>query len=231
MGSTTLFEFFGCNGFSATHHWRNVKDFEGICMRDAVMNGLPPLASCAKGKDALMQIDVENPFGWDIRPEKKDQNIFHWRKTRDECFFPQMSLLHEIHEEAPNATFVIAFRPIKDWIKSMTGWNTILKRLRMCTLPNKPRLIPENLANDTEALETYTQFFCSHVIHLRNFVNSHPSHALIELELYNTKDSKEVMGTLFPSLVDKPSKSCWGKANTNPPKKKQQARAGPRTNG
>ena len=39
-----------------------------------------------------------------------------------ECFFPQKDNLKEIHEQHPNATFVLTMRPVQNWIKSVNGW-------------------------------------------------------------------------------------------------------------
>ena len=214
-GSSTLFEFFDCIGFASTHWDLNTNDFEGMCMRDAVNAGLPPLATCAKQVDALMQFDVELPFGHKFPKFKSNSH-------RNECFFPQLSLLDELHEEAPNATFVLNFRPINDWIHSIVGWSDMMHRFRDCDLPNLPRGQPTNLTDKDGVRETMALFFCSHVLHLRTFVESHPSHALIELDLYDTEVSSLVMSALFPSPPGKLSSSeCWKHKNkSKPPKKK-----------
>jgi len=73
-GSMTLYGFFKCIGFHASHWDRNnligeqkkQVEFEGICMRDATRVGLPPLATCAGNKDAVMQMDIQFPFGDDF---------------------------------------------------------------------------------------------------------------------------------------------------------------------
>ena len=59
-GSTTLFHFFLCNKFAATHQMKLAAKgrAEAYCMRDAVIAGLPPLATCAYEKEALMQMDL-----------------------------------------------------------------------------------------------------------------------------------------------------------------------------
>ena len=207
-GSTTLYEFFKCSGFRATHWQKGTTDFEGLCMRDAANVGLPPIATCGPDVQAFMQFDVEYPFG-------TNGNFFGSKKKRDECFFPQLSLLEELHAEDPNATFVMNFRPIDDWIRSLANWApSMLKRFRLCHLPNLPRGFPQNMTDEQDVRDTMSQFFCSHVQHLRNFVKEHPSHALIELDLYDNQGSSDIMGTLFPS-----SNICWGHGNKSPGKK------------
>jgi hypothetical protein len=219
-GSTTLYSFFQCVRFQVSHWSRNNlesqnfrQDYEGLCMRDAARVGLPPLATCAGNKDALMQMDFASPFG---------SAKFCKKKNRDNCFFPQLSLLEEIHAESPNATFVMNFRPIRDWVHSVRGWTDFMKRFQKCHLPNLPRGFPENLDDRKGVEESMTQFFCSHVLHVRQFVELHPSHALIELDLYDTEGTASVMDALFASSSSagkNESQKCWGHANLSKKKK------------
>jgi len=213
-GSTTLFEFFDCVGLQTSHWATNTPYFEGLCMRDAVNAGLPPIQTCGPRTDAFMQFDVEIPFGF--ASWWKGGNNFMSIKQRDDCFFPQLSLLDEIHAENPNVTFVMNFRPIHDWIKSVEGWaNNMLQRFQACHLPNLPRGHPNTDAvrNNKDALvATMAHFVCSHVQHVRNFVEAYPSHALIELDLYDMDHSRSVMSALFPSSK-KNSSECWGHGN------------------
>mmetsp|Transcript_25676 Transcript_25676/g.54240 ORF Transcript_25676/g.54240 Transcript_25676/m.54240 type:complete len:234 (-) Transcript_25676:621-1322(-) len=154
-GSTTIYSYFDCIGLRASHWRKHTYDFEGLCMRDAVNAGLPPIATCASGTDAIMQMDVEFPFDW----VPKQKNPYKLSKYRDECFFPQLSLLEEIHEEAPNATFVINFRPVADWVKSIQNWGNLMGRFQACNLPNLPIGSPKDLNNSIDVQDTMIEFF------------------------------------------------------------------------
>ena len=215
-GSTTLFSFFQCAGLRATHWQRKTTDFEGICMRDAANIGLPPIATCASNTEAFMQFDVELPMGFAM------PMVFDSKKSRDECFFPQLSLLEELHAENPNLTFVINFRPIHDWVQSVRGWRDMMERFRACHLPNLPRGYPKDLTDTKDVVDTMTQFFCSHVQHIRNFAEAHPSIALIELDLYDNDHSRETLSALFPTdrLLQHTSK-CWSHENRSPGDRKK----------
>ena len=155
-----------------------------------------------------MQMDTALPFGY-----RKHGTL----RNRDECVFPQLSLLEELHEEAPNATFILVFRPVEDWIRSIKGWNDMLPRFRDCDLPNSPRGYPADLRNQSDVNESMTRFFCSHVVHLRNFVALHPSHALIELDLYDGEGLLETMTKIFTASnssedgmpSSKNTTECW----------------------
>jgi hypothetical protein len=207
-GSTTLHSFFKCIGLKTTHWDQGTNEFEGLCMRDAVAAGLPPLKTCAAKTDALMQMDVTHPFGWKTY-------MYHSIKHRDECFFPQLSLLDEFHEENPNVTFILNFRPIDHWIESLVNWGNMLARIRDCNLPNQPRGVPEDLDDMESVKHTFMVMFCSQVIHLRNFVEEHGhSHALIELDLYDQETSKNVLSSLFPSTKSgQSSEKCYKHKN------------------
>lgn len=190
-------------------------------MRDAVATGVPPLQFCSPGVEAILQMDVEYP----LQDHKAAKGAMSFR---DECFFPQMSILEEIHREAPQATFILNFRPIEDWINSISNWkHNLMSRLQMCNLPNLPRGMPQNLTDTVQLRESMMEFWCSHVTHVRNFVKDHPSHTLIELDLYDTENSAYIMSELFPKRPNAPppksgqgedhsARSCWGQSNANP---------------
>jgi hypothetical protein len=228
-GSLSLYNYFKCIGVKTTHHANNQDEYEGICMRDAARVGFPPLKTCAPQMDALMQMDITNPFGFGVGGRVR-RELMSTHKKRDECFFPQLSLLEEIHQESPQATFIINFRPIYDWIKSVEGWHGMLLRFSNCHLPNLPFDVPSRLlvnqkkrGNSTAKVvvdQIMIQFFCSHVIHLRNFVNQYPSHTLIELDLYDTNKTQYVLNTIFQTQQQ--PKVCWNQANkSNGTRKKE----------
>ena len=224
-GSTSLYSFFDCIGMQATHWNISTVEFEGLCMRDAASLGLPPIATCSPNTDAFMELNVQFPPGVVEHAVYFEKNDRYYRPAmhRDDCFFPQLSLLEEIHAENPNVTFVMNFRPIDDWIASVQNWYNIMRNFKHCHLPNLPRGIPRNLTNHQEVSEIMTEFICSHVQHIRNFVQEHPSHALIELDLYDSEGSKQILSKLFPitpSAAQNSAKSsaaeCWGHVNKSP---------------
>ena len=118
--------------------------------------------------------------------------------------FPQIQLLDEIHHAYPNATFVINFRPVHDWINSVNHWSDMRQRMGKCDLPGFRTGVG---LKDEEMIHWH----CTHVEHIRQFVAHHPSHALIELDLYDPERSSRDMSTLFHA-----DSSCWGHSNLNP---------------
>jgi hypothetical protein len=152
-------------------------------MMNAADKGKPPLRTCHGGYDAYLQMDTNAP----------------------PCYFPQISLLDELHEEHPNATFILNFRPVDDWIDSALRWTTMVDRWSQCTIPG---LIHEEGEISRQQIRNW---WCGHVKHVREFVKQYPSHTLIELDLYDTPGSSTMMSKLFGVNA-----SCWGKSNVNP---------------
>ena len=181
IGTNTLHSFFQCGGYNSSHGQ------QGPCFRRAHEQNLPVLETCNKGHHQVMtQMDKNFP--------------------PNNCHYPQMSELEQIHKEEPNATFILIFRPMKDWLKSLVNFNHMQRRLQRCNLPN----FPSGMGNNVTEFGTW---FCGHVQKVRNFVLQHPSHALVELNLYDSVTTSHVMEQLFH--VNKNS-SCWGHANANP---------------
>jgi hypothetical protein len=181
--SSTLADFFSCGGMRIDHNQL------GMCMMKAASEGFPPIRACHGGFDAYLQMDSNAP----------------------PCFFPQVSLLDELHEEYPNATFVISFRPVDDWIKSAKNWHGMFSRWSKCTIPGLLHSKGESLTK-----QQVRNWWCGHVKHVREFVRQHPSHKLIELELYDTPGSSIMMSKLFGVNA-----LCWGKSNANQRLEKQ----------
>jgi hypothetical protein len=179
-GSSTLQTFFKCAGWNVRHNQA------GHCMEKALLEGKPPIQGCrlSRGKQALLQLDVQLP---------------------PNCFFPQISLLDEIHQEKPHATFVMNFRPVDDWIRSARSWSEdMVGRWSQCMLPG---LIKEGGRLTDQEIRNW---LCGHVKHIREFVKRYPTHKLIELDLYDTEGSSEAMSSLFNTKA-----TCWGTSNVN----------------
>lgn len=119
--------------------------------------------------------------------------------TEEGCFFPQLQALDLIHEEAPNATFVFMFRGIQKWVNSVRNYKKgfMLHRFTRCKAP---------FWKGRNYLE---EWFCGAVNHARSFVEAHPSHAYIEIDLDDPSTSQLVSRAF--GIPD----ACWGRHNVN----------------
>jgi hypothetical protein len=52
-----------------------------------------------------------------------------------EGWYPQIKVLDELHKESPNSTFVLNFRPIKDWLHSVSKWDGMKYRMSLFEMP------------------------------------------------------------------------------------------------
>lgn len=186
-GSSTLFHFFRCSGWDASHQQNGHK------MMSLVANGdVQPLTRSQRGRpQAYLQLDAN--FG--------------------SCAYPQIQFLDEIHQEFPTATLILNFRPVLDWIASARHWKQMTWRWSQCSIPGSTCIASQRTKKNGYSTCTNVDlslWWCSHVQHIRTFVKEYPSHKLIELDLYNQKESSHLMAQLFQS-----NETCWGHANAN----------------
>ena len=202
-GTSSLFGYFQCAGYKPISFHAPV----GHCMHAMVDSSMtsPDSSPKARGtcqsklrKKIQMQIDVN-------------------------CYFPQMTMLDEFHLLEPNATFVLLHRPVDDWIHSATNWNGMTKRWNYCR--NERQYLPSlvhtsnTTTNDDEdhtifrkgqpvSYDDLTMWWCRHMTHVREFVKRHPSHELVELDIYDTNSTTDILTQLFGG-----NSSCWGQKN------------------
>jgi len=225
-------------------------------------------------------------------------------------YYPQIELLDELHEEFPNATFIMNFRPIRDWIQSVEHHAMMKFRLGLMNIPgliqenknqreynnkqrgrtyarkvehnveaamelkamkkNKTNTIINNRKHNNNTAITATsqhnrklksnrkirnttttkndngsikfenakrklqkyfslrdkqlaRWWCGHVKHIREYTTLYyPSHTFIELDLYNTTETSQLVYDLFVAgssqeeenpIDDIKKRSCWGHQN------------------
>ena len=94
--------------------------YVGKLMKQAVDEGLSsPFALLSPSYKAHTQMD------YTIVSTSQNEHERTHEHEHDTNFFPQISLLDEIHASEPNATFVLLFRPIDDWIRSVGSWHRL----------------------------------------------------------------------------------------------------------
>jgi hypothetical protein len=191
-GSSSLEQFFKC-GRIRTSHWickasaKNPRGYCGTCMKNAIRQRLPPLKTCGN-YEAYTQLDVS--IG------------------KAHCYLPQIDALEEIHDEAPNATFILNFRNVSNWVRSMKNWGQFDKRLMACNSTGSPAWpLVERSSNSNDTSPWLTDFFCNQVERVRDFVAKHPSHALIEVDIEDPN-----AGEFLSEAFDIPA-SCWKQMN------------------
>jgi Sulfotransferase domain len=86
-------------------------------MAKAKANNRPLIKTCGDF-DVYGQLDYPPPV-----------NQFPKNKV---CHLPQITMLNELHDEHPDATFILNFRNISHWTRSVARWRGLPKRLAAC---------------------------------------------------------------------------------------------------
>lgn len=176
IGSSTLQAFFGCGGYT-TLHYRCGQTFScASCTRRSIELGIPPLAKCGRA-DAYTQIDS----GDDL---------------------PQLDHLEEINESYPNATFLLTFRDMEGWFRSLTNFNKMRSRMMRKNLTGLP-------AGKGRDVAEFSDWFCGHVRRVRDLVARNPQHALVEIDITDSGTGRRLEDVFG---IDR---RCWGHANEN----------------
>ena len=122
--------------------------------------------------------------------------------------------MNEIHQENPDATFVLPFRDIAAWYHSITNWPpkelNLKWKLAMLNEQMKNANISGFPSGKGKDEDEFAEWFCNHVQNIRDFVIKYPSHALVDYDISDPNVS-EILGSAFGIKSE-----CWGQANANP---------------
>ena len=191
IGTTSLQNFFACAGRSASHWTCGAGSYCSMCILDSVRMGLPPLDRCGN-YDAYLQIDG---------PRSKN------KRNSKLLYFPQIEMLDEIVSAYPNATYVLTFRSMDGWYRSLSDWGGP-KRFRT-SLSLKERMKRSNvtgLRDDADGTRDFGAFFCDHVKRVRDAV---PWERLVEIDIED-----DDAGIMLAETFDADA-GCWGHMNAN----------------
>ena len=187
MGTNSLHSYFGCGGYKSVHNGCGKGRPCGKCILAAIHANLPPLSMCNMTDfDSFTQID------------KGPENLV------------QVNYLNEIVSGVPKATFILTFRNMTSWYKSLTNWylprrgkeNNMRKRFERANITGLPEGVGRNVSE-------FSRFYCDHVKRVREEVAKYPGrHELIEIDIEDPAvgwQMEEAFG------IDR---MCWGKQNT-----------------
>jgi hypothetical protein len=179
--STTLEEFLSTSGFNVSHTWPCGGQGKGdcaSCMQQAINKSLPPLAYCGNYA-AYTQMDITAP---------------------GKCIYPQISYLKQIYDEDTSAIFLLPFRNVTDWIRSVSNWpipgpKSLRQRMTdYCEFPEYNFTM--SMGNDDRELE---DLYCRHVQHIRHFVSQRPNLTLVEYSI-DGEGVGDYLASLLPHM-------------------------------
>ncbi len=133
-------------------------------MKRASRKKMPLLQTCGN-YDVWAQMDVSNPETLPLG-----------------CFYPQVTHLQRLHDESPNATFLLNRRNYSSWFDSVDGWRTEVKLgTRLSMSDRLARCKP--FGPKSSGREDLIGWHEEQVQRVRRFVIDHPSHALVEVDI------------------------------------------------
>lgn len=150
------------NGYG-TYNNRTTGRYMGVCMAEAKQKKLPLIKTCG---DYQMIGQMDFP-------------------TSKVCYLPQITMLNELHEEHPDATFILNLRNADRWSDSVNRWKGLGTRLSYCEMG------PINAKGIS-----LRKWYHEHTLRIRQFVTDHPSHALVEIDI-ESSDTGKRMANLF----------------------------------
>eukprot|EP00934_Nitzschia_sp_Nitz4_P006013 Nitzschia sp. Nitz4//scaffold11_size288233//112067//112993//NITZ4_000765-RA/size288233-processed-gene-0.173-mRNA-1//1//CDS//3329534047//6003//frame0 len=188
VGTSSIHALFACSGWKSSHYCCCGSNRTHTHCNDAQTFSDCMRANAKAGKpilegcgdyDVYAQLDAELGRG---------------------IYLPQHFQLDALHSFAPNATFVLNLRPSEDWVHSVTNWFGLGGRF-LSQFKVDIKKVDRTLA--------LHQIFQNHSDRIREFVRSHPSHALVEVDI-RSPDAGEILANAFGTDVN-----CWGRHNQN----------------
>jgi len=178
-GTTSIFEYFKC-GNAKVSHWRCYPNHKeklcGALIRDNISSNKPPL---------------QNTGDYEV-----------YAQLDGDTYYPQMVALDEIHENYPNATFILNQRNVTAWINSIKHFT-----------PGKGAYIEEYGAPKqslkAKSEEELRVMYRQQNERIYEFMGKYPSHILVEVSIEDVN-----AGTIMENAFGI-SEKCWGHANEN----------------
>ena len=114
---------------------------------------------------------------------------------------PQWSFLNEIHMSMPNATWILNLRNPQEWLQSIDRWKDL--RQRLVNFQGGDDFPRKRGLHDHEMID----FYNIQAQRIRNFVQQHPSHTLVEVPI-DQPNAGQIMETAFGITSE-----CWEARN------------------
>ncbi len=187
-GSKSISQMFSSSGFYERHNICGKQGYCGECIKKHIEENTTILENCGNFT-VFSQMDVNNV-----------------RRDGRGCIYPQVQYLNELYHDSPNATWILPFRNVTNWIQSLEHWKRM--KFRIASQCDFPELgFPLSPSSD-KTDEDFINLYCNHVKQIRRFVNDHPSLSLVEFSIEDP-NAGEYLAGVFPGVDAK----AWGHAN------------------
>jgi hypothetical protein len=196
-------DFFNCIGLSVIHQKRKGKGSVGKKLLEAVHANMMPLTAYFGD-----EVDVYTHLDYTATLDSSQGLVPGVEKSS----FPQIQLLDEIHQNFPNATWLLPFPKFDDWVDWAQGFHNFTERWARMEMPGLV-LTPEQRRDRQTPCELdgegvgrckrlsdgqLKDWWSNHVRHIRRVVNdAYPSHTLIEIDLFDRGSTSKILKHLF----------------------------------
>jgi hypothetical protein len=219
-GTSSIFNFFKCSGLKSMHWYCCGDQVEpqtggphlmASCMLKNVQRGLPILYKCGH-YDLFAELNGPRKRMYNESGQPGyllDDGTYDFQGPGNRLFFPQHHYINELHQQYPNATFILNLRPVDEWVDSVLRWGDDLATQILNEYHVQSNGNIELPKDSIELTKTLTLLFEEHSEMIRNFVRKHPSHSLVEVDVSDSR-AGEVLADAF-GLDEK----CWQQMNKN----------------
>ena len=197
-GTTSVYEMFKCS---------NVPDVSHYCCCGSTVDHPP----CGKGKGLFAYCIMKNLQKNQTKNVLENCGTYNIYAQLDgemalpphkqSIFLPQHHHLEELHRVSPNSVWILNVRPADQWAKSVLNWFVLSKRFL-----RRFNIVFERTTYTDRLIRIYN----NHTRVVREFVEKHPTHTLVEFDITNPEDARQKMVEAFGLDPD-----CWGQANKN----------------
>jgi hypothetical protein len=198
-GTTSMYHLFSCSRYSTSHY----------CCCGSNRTEYP--CGGLRGERMLSRrleenIQAERPMFSEAGNYQVYTQLDGERMGDEGYILPQHYQLPQLHEAAPRATWILTLRPPDDWARSVLSWLDMAQRLQVeygrHTKQAHPHDNPHRFLVD---------FYQQHVDRIRRFVELHPSHQLIEVDI-----TSPAIGSILAKAIPGVSGKCWSRHNAGP---------------
>ena len=207
-GSTTLQDYLDCIGLTANHGQNGFRILEHLDRRPHAAFAQLDLNS---GRGEYPQISFLDELH-EVRP--RSTFVFVFRPLRD--WIRSVRAWHNLFGRMSAFTVPgLVLRPdqlsrnekihaLKAEIKRRIAGGEIIHDYPVGSGRYKPRALSKM---------QLAKWLCGHALHVREYVKEYPSHALIELDLYDSNGTGALLHDLFQADAQNTTKRCWGHSN------------------
>lgn len=161
-----LYQFFSCKGI------RSASDY---CSGDAF--DLSGKKLCSKIFESNLR------HGWNMLFFAGEYDTYTTLHGQESCFFPQITHLDVLHYHQPNATLLLNTIDVNAWLEHLKdeGVGDYILGLDSCL-----QILIKSHGENKDILERLQYYYEYQVKLIRSFVEKHPSHRLIEIDISNS---------------------------------------------